>query len=70
MRNLKDIILERLVLSKNKSNQVITFEDVNYPTELEQGGEFQMTCIAKSTLYPIETMQVDFINVNCLTPEG
>ena len=36
MKNLKDIILERLVLSKNKSNQVITFEDLYIAVEKYQ----------------------------------
>lgn len=36
MKNLKDIINERLVLSKNKSNQVITFEDLYIAAEKYQ----------------------------------
>ena len=36
MKNLKDIINERLVLSKNKSNQVITFEDLYIAVEKYQ----------------------------------
>ena len=36
MKNLKDIISERLVLSKNKSNQVITFEDLYIAIEKYQ----------------------------------
>lgn len=36
MKNLKDIINERLVLSKNKSNQVITFEDLYIAIEKYQ----------------------------------
>ena len=36
MKNLKDIISERLVLSKNKSNQVITFGDLYIAIEKYQ----------------------------------
>lgn len=36
MKNLKDIISERLILSKNKSNQVITFGDLYIAVEKYQ----------------------------------
>lgn len=36
MKNLKDIIIERLVLSKNKSNQVITFDELYIAVEKYQ----------------------------------
>ena len=36
MKNLKDIIFERLVLSKNKSNQLITFGDLYIAVEKYQ----------------------------------
>ncbi len=36
MKNLKDIILERLVLSKTNSNQVITFEELYIAVEKYQ----------------------------------
>ena len=36
MKNLKDIISERLVLSKNKSNQIITFDELYNAVEKYQ----------------------------------
>lgn len=48
----------------SKPQQTIVFTEVNYPTVLTKGDEFQMTCVATASLYPIKTMRVDFINVD------
>jgi hypothetical protein len=55
MKNLKDIISERLVLSKNKSNQVITFEDLYIAVEKyqqEYGGTFKAVYLWPITKTP------------------